>query len=290
MKSFSTVYNRSKKNVLNNRHDLYENQKKQKLESILKGYGRVAVAFSGGVDSTFLLKTAHNVLGDQAVAVTVRSVFVPEKEQEEAERFCSELGIRLISIDADVLQIEGLADNPPNRCYICKKELFTRIREQAGQLQIRHIAEGSNTDDLSDYRPGMAAIRELGIHSPLCEAGLGKSEIRNLSQDLLLPTWNKPSMACLASRFVYGETITKDQLKMVERAEELLHLLGFRQYRVRIHGGSLARIEVEPEEIHQLLPLRGQIHTAFRQLGFSFVTVDLGGYRTGSMNEAIGIQ
>ena len=136
----------------------------------------------------------------------------------------------------------------------------------------------------------MAAIRELGIHSPLCEAGLGKSEIRNLSQDLLLPTWNKPSMACLASRFVYGETITKDQLKMVERAEELLHLLGFRQYRVRIHGGSLARIEVEPEEIHQLLPLRGQIHTAFRQLGFSFVTVDLGGYRTGSMNEAIGIQ
>ena len=239
-----------------------ENKKKQKLESILKGYGRVAVAFSGGVDSTFLLKTAHNVLGGQAVAVTVRSVFVPEKEQEEAERFCSELGIRLISIDADVLQIEGLAENPPNRCYICKKE----------------------------HRPGMAAIRELGIHSPLCEAGLGKSEIRNLSQDLLLPTWNKPSMACLASRFVYGETITKDQLKMVERAEELLHLLGFRQYRVRIHGGSLARIEVEPEEIHQLLPLRGQIHTAFRQLGFSFVTVDLGGYRTGSMNEAIGIQ
>jgi uncharacterized protein len=136
----------------------------------------------------------------------------------------------------------------------------------------------------------LAAIRELGIHSPLCEAGLGKSEIRNLSQDLLLPTWNKPSMACLASRFVYGETITKDQLKMVERAEELLHLLGFRQYRVRIHGGSLARIEVEPEEIHLLLPLRGQIHTAFRQLGFSFVTVDLGGYRTGSMNEAIRIQ
>jgi len=260
------------------------------LCNILKAEGRLAVAFSAGVDSTLLLRAAIDALGsDKVVAVTAVSHSFPERENREAELFCRVSGVPRITVEVDQLSIPGFRENPADRCYICKKELFGRMIEAARENGFEKIAEGSNLDDLADYRPGLAAIKELGVLSPLRAAGLTKSEIREISEQLGLPTWNKPSMACLATRFVYGETISDEKLLRVERAEELLREMGFLQYRVRIHGedGLLARIEVMASEFGKLLESREAVTEKLMEYGFKYVSMDLRGYRTGSMNESL---
>lgn len=262
--------------------------KKHILEENLKELGSLAVAFSSGVDSTFLLKVAKDVLKDNVIAVTARSGSFPKRELNEAAEFCKKEGIRQLFVDIDEMSIEGFRNNPVDRCYYCKKEVFTRITEAAESCGIKYVAEGSNIDDNGDYRPGLKAVEELGIKSPLRHAGLTKAEIRELSKEMGLPTWEKPSFACLASRFVYGEKITEEKLSMVDKAEQMLLELGFKQFRVRIHG-NMARIEVLPEEISKLTEdsVRNAVYTRFKEIGFDYVTVDLAGYRTGSMNETI---
>lgn len=262
--------------------------KMQKLRENLKAMGSVAVAFSSGVDSTFLLKTAHEVLGDQVIAVTAQSCSFPERELKEAKAFCEREGIRHIITQSEELDIEGFRHNPKNRCYLCKTELFTKILQIAAGNGIAWVAEGSNMDDLGDYRPGLQAVAELGIRSPLREAGLTKADIRALSKELGLPTWDKQSFACLSSRFPYGETISEEKLSMVDKAEQLLLDLSFKQVRVRIHG-TIARIELRPEEFPRLIQpeVREQVVAAFRSFGFSYVSMDLQGYRMGSMNEVL---
>ena len=235
-----------------------------------------------------LLRAARDVLGDKAVAVTVRSRFVPDRELKEAAAFCESLGVRHVVLDADVLAIPGVADNPPDRCYLCKRAIFTRITETAGSLGLAWVAEGSNADDLRDYRPGMRAIRELGIRSPLLEAGLTKTEIRTISKELGLPTWDKPAMACLATRFETGRPLTAEGLARVEKAEAWLSDRGYRQLRVRVHG-DLARLELDEAGMERLRsPAETQeVNAALRGFGFRYVTLDLGGYRMGSMNPVL---
>ena len=258
------------------------------LQDYLKSLGSKAVAFSGGVDSTFLLRVAHDVLGDNVLAVTAASCSFPERELREAKKFCEENGIRHVVCQSEELDIEGFRQNPVNRCYLCKHELFEKIGEIDAENHLAAVAEGSNMDDNGDYRPGLQAVKELGVKSPLRQAGLNKDEIRQLSRMLGLPTWNKQSFACLSSRFVYGETISEEKLSMVDRAEQLLLDLDFHQVRVRIHD-KLARIEILPEEFSRLLDdsVRNTIYDTLKSLGFTYVTLDLAGYRTGSMNEVL---
>lgn len=263
-------------------------EKKRKLEAFLSELESVAIAFSAGVDSTFLLKTAQNVLGDRVIAVTAKSCSFPERELREAQAFCAKEGIAHIVIESEELSIEGFRHNPKNRCYLCKRELFTKIIEVAMANGISYVAEGSNLDDDRDYRPGLQAVAELNVKSPLRNAGLTKAEIRVLSKEMGLCTWNKQSFACLSSRFVYGETISEEKLGMVDKAEQFLLDLGFHQVRVRIHG-TIARIEILPTEFEKLIEahVREKVYQTLKDLGFSYVTMDMTGYRTGSMNETL---
>lgn len=264
-------------------------QKLADLQAYFKELGSVAIAFSSGVDSTFMLAVASQVLPkNKVLAITAVSDFFPEREKSEADTFCRERGIKHIFLPIDILKINGVKQNPKNRCYLCKYALFTQIQKLAAENGIQNVCEGSNMDDLQDYRPGMQAIAELNIKSPLKVAGLTKQDIRDLSKEMNLPTWNKPSFACLASRFVYGEEITTEKLRMVEKAEQFLADLGFKQFRVRLHG-TMARIEVLPQDIEKITSpeTREKIIKAFADYGFSYTTLDLKGYRTGSMNETI---
>ena len=264
-------------------HEKYEN-----LKVYLKSLGSVAVAFSSGVDSTFLLRVAHDVLGDKAIAVTAASCSFPERELNEAKKFCAENGIQHIVCESEELDIDGFRQNPKNRCYLCKHELFEKVWNIAKENGLNAVAEGSNMDDNGDYRPGLQAVAELHVKSPLRHVELTKQEIRDLSKEMGLPTWDKQSFACLSSRFVYGEEITESKLSMVDQAEQLLLDMGFHQLRVRIHG-QMARIEVMPSEFLKLMEdaNREKIVSEFKKIGFSYVTLDLQGYRMGSMNETI---
>lgn len=276
-----------------NKDDISENTlaKYEKLKSIIKDCGKIAIAFSGGVDSTFLTKVAKDVLGENAVAVTISSILVTDDELKEADDFCKVENIEHLIYKADVLSIPGFEDNPPDRCYICKKAIFTNVQNLVGERGISVIAEGTNVDDDGDYRPGMRAIKELGVRSPLKEAGLTKAEIRELSCMLGLKTWNKPSCACLASRFAYGEVINKDKLDIIYSAECYIRSLGFEQFRVRLQDG-IARIELRPADIQKFIEngIKDKVSEKLHALGFKYVSLDLDGYRLGSMNEVLNRQ
>lgn len=255
----------------------------EKLTEILSGCGRLAVAFSSGVDSAFLLYAAHEALGDNAAAFVAVSPLFPRREREEARAFAERYGITVEEVFPELLGSEAFRINPPDRCYHCKKLLLGAVTEAAAEKGFALTAEGSNADDRSDYRPGMRAVKELGVISPLMEAGLTKKEIRELSRKFGLPTWDKPSMACLASRIAYGEAITADKLLSVERAEELLRSLGLGQLRVRLSGDT-ARIETGKEDMKKILDSKDLITEGLHALGFKFVSLDLDGFRSGSMN------
>jgi uncharacterized protein len=263
-------------------------QKNENLIRIIKGYGSVLVAFSGGVDSAFLLKTASDALKEKTVALTATSVTYPKHELEDSVKFTQSHRIKHIIIDSNELESKDFVKNDTNRCYYCKKELFKICKEKAEKLELNCIADGSNYDDLEDFRPGRDAAIELGVKSPLVDAQLTKKEIRELSRQIGLDTFDKPSFACLSSRFPYGTAITKDRLDMVRESELFLKSCGIRQFRVRYHG-NLARIEVSKDDINKFLneEFRHKVIDNFKKNGFCYVSLDIEGYRTGSQNEVI---
>lgn len=257
-----------------------------KLRELISSCGRLAVAFSGGADSAFLLAAAHEALGDGAAAFIAEAPLFPGSETRAAKEFCAGFGIRANEVPIDPLSLKAFSENPPDRCYHCKRLLMGEIKKAAAALGFSALAEGSNADDGNDHRPGIRAVRELGILSPLSEAGLTKSEIRALSKEMGLPTWDKPSMACLATRFPYGDAVTEEGLRAVEKAEEYLRGKGIRQLRVRVHG-SIARIETEPAYMELILSNREEIAGRLRGLGFAFAALDLEGFASGSMNRML---
>jgi uncharacterized protein len=261
--------------------------KRRKLVDLLREMGGCVVGFSGGVDSTFLLAVAAQVLGERALAVTATSEIHPRRELEEARELAERIGARHRTIAVRALDIPAVADNAEDRCYHCKKAVFGELRQVAVNEGLPHVVDGSNVDDRGDYRPGRRAVEELGVRSPLEEAGLGKADIRELSRAMDLPTWDKPSFACLASRFPYGSRLTLENLSAVGRAEEALQDLGLRTLRVR-HHGDVARLELGPEEFGKVVDgLRDEVVRRVRQAGYAYVALDLQGYRTGAMNETL---
>ena len=262
--------------------------KLSKLKEIVSKLESVVVAFSGGVDSTLVAKVCYDTLRDNSMAVTARSETYPDFEFKESQKLAREIGIKHLVVDTSELAIEGFANNPPERCYFCKTELFGKLKQIAKEHGFLNVADGANLDDTQEFRPGLKASKELNVRSPLKEAGLKKEDIRKVSKLLNLPNWNKPAYACLSSRFPYGQSITEEKISMVSEAETYLRGLGLIQFRVR-HHETIARIEILPEDIHILTnsPVREELTVKFKKIGFTYVTLDLEGYRSGSMNEIL---
>ena len=272
--------------------DPTRNTQREKLVETLRGYGRVAVAFSGGIDSTVVAQAAYEALGDAAIAVTAVSESLAAGELEEAQELARKIGIRHRVIRTEEFADPNYRRNDSNRCYFCKSELYGRLSGMLGELGVEVIVSGANTDDMGDYRPGLRAASEHGVRHPLQECNLSKADVRALALAWGLPTWDKPATPCLSSRVAYGEDPTPERVRMIDQAEQWLRQRGLRVLRVRYHKGDLARIEVSPDDLPRLveLELRGELITAFRALGFKFVTLDLEGFRSGSMNSVIPVE
>ena len=262
-------------------------EKKNKLHSIVRDMGGCVVGFSGGVDSTFLFAVAREVLGDRAIAVTITSEIHPEWELEEAKEVAGLIGGKHRVLEAKALEIPGLAENPENRCYVCKTAIAQELWKIAREEGVPCVVDGGNLDDRGDYRPGRQAAAEAGIRSPLEEAGIGKDDIRKLSKEMNLPTWDKPSYACLISRFPYGVYLTPDKMRKVALAEDYLREMGLRTVRVRFHD-DVARLELGEDEYKRVVhELREAVVAKVKEAGFAYVAIDLQGYRTGAMNEVL---
>jgi uncharacterized protein len=266
--------------------------KYERLKKIIEEMGSIVIGFSGGVDSTLLLKVAHDILKDKVIAVIGKSETYPEEEFNEAIKLAEFIGARYKIVTTEETDNLKFAENPPDRCYYCKTELFSKLKEIAEAEGIRWIADGTNADDVKDFRPGLRAVKENNIRSPLLEAGLTKNEIRELSRLLGLPTWDKPSFACLSSRFPYGMPIDREKLKKIDKAESFLRKLGLKVFRVRLIDENTVRIETGKEEFKKFFEddFRVKVVNELKNLGFIYITLDLEGYRTGSMNEVLKIE